>query len=152
MKIKTEDIKKLRNETGAGVMEIKEVLEETDGDYKKAYLKLMKKVAKKAAKKSDRIIKDGLVHAYIHSGGKVGSIVLVGCETDFVAKTEDFETLCHNVAMQVCTEEFKTVEDVLNSEFIKDSSKKISDLINETVVKVGEKIELVKFTRFAVGE
>ncbi|NMB91915.1 translation elongation factor Ts [candidate division WWE3 bacterium] len=152
MAIDVEKIKKLREETGAGVLEIKSALEETADDYDKAKEILMRKVASKAAKKADRTANDGLVYSYIHNGGKVGSMILVSCETDFVAKTEDFKKLCHEVAMQVCTEELNNVEDLLEAEYIRDPSKKIIDLVNEAIAKLGEKIEIVKFVKFSVGE
>lgn len=147
-----EIIKKLRDETGAGILEIKNMLEEQGDDYEKTKEELLKKSAAKAAKKSDRVAEDGLVYSYIHNSGKVGSLVLLSCETDFVAKTEDFQKLCKDIAMQVCTEDYEDVEKILESEYIRDPSKKISDLINEAVAKVGEKIEIRKFTKFSVGE
>jgi len=147
-----EIIKKLRDETGAGILEIKNMLEEQGDDYDKTREELLKKSAAKAAKKSDRVAEDGLVYSYIHNSGKVGSLVLLSCETDFVAKTEDFQRLCKDIAMQVCSEDYEDVEKLLESEYIRDPSKKISDLINEAVAKVGEKIEIRKFTKFSVGE
>lgn len=152
MAIDVEKLKQLREETGAGILEIKSMLDETGGDFDKAKEELIKKAASKAAKKSDRVAKDGLVYSYIHNGGKVGSLVLVGCETDFVAKTDDFKKLCQEISMQVCTEDFDDVEKLLDSEYIRDTSKKIQDLVNETSAKTGEKIEIVKFTKFFVGE
>ncbi len=152
MAINVEIIKKLRDETGAGILEIRDVLEKTGEDFEKAKEELMKKVASKAAKKSDRIAEDGLVYSYIHSSGKVGSLVLLSCETDFVARTDDFQKLCKEVAMQICTEDYENVESLLNSEYIRDPSKKISDLVNETIAKVGEKIEIRRFAKFTVGE
>src|SRR3989344_1942478 len=146
------EIKKLREETGAGVLEVKQALEEFKGDYGKAKAVLVEKGAVKAAKKSERTTKDGLVHAYVHGAGKVGSLVVVACETDFVAKTEDFKKLCHEVAMQVCTDEYQDVETLLEAEYIRDSRKKVKDLITETIAKVGEKIEIKRFVRFAVNE
>jgi len=145
-----QDIKKLREETGAGVVEVKIALEEANGDYQKAFDALMKKVAKKAEKRADRSTNDGLVHAYIHAGGKIGSLVHIGCETDFVAKTDEFQKLCHNVAMQVCTGDFATNQELLDSEFIKDPSKKILNLIEEVIAKTGEKVELKGFSKFSV--
>lgn len=147
-----EIIKKLRDETGAGILEIKNMLEEVGDIYEKAKEELLKKSAAKAAKKSERVAEDGLVYSYIHNSGKVGSLVLLSCETDFVAKTEDFQKLCREIAMQVCTEDYEDVEKLLESEYIRDPSKKISDLINEAVAKVGEKIEIRKFAKFSVGE
>lgn len=152
MSIDMEKIKKLREETGAGVLEVKKMLEEVGDDFEKAKEELLKKSAAKAAKKSDRVATDGLVFSYIHNSGKVGSLVLLACETDFVAKTDGFKELCKEVAMQVCTEDYENVEDLLNSEYIRDPSKKIIDLVNEVTAKVGEKIEIIKFTKFTVGE
>jgi len=76
----------------------------------------------------------------------------VGCETDFVAKTDDFQKLCKEIAMQICTEDYESVEDLLNAEYVRDPSKKIVDLVNETTAKVGEKVEIRKFAKFTVGE
>ena len=146
------EIRKLREETGAGVLEVKQALEEFDGDYEKAKALLIGKGAAKAAKKAERTTKDGLVHAYIHGAGKMGSLVVVACETDFVAKTEDFKKLCHEIAMQVCTDEYKNVDELLEAEYIREAGKKVKDLIIETVAKVGEKIEVKKFVRFAVND
>ena len=150
MTINIEEIKKLREETGAGVLEVKTALSDSDGNYDKAREVLMAKVASKAAKKADRVTKDGLVEAYIHAGGKVGSLLWIACETDFVAKTDDFKKLAHEVALQVCTEEFADVEALLGAEYVRDPSKKISDLINEIIAKVGEKIEIRGFSKFDV--
>lgn len=152
MAIDVKKLKQLREETGAGILEIKSMLDETDGDYDKTKEELMKKAGSKAAKKSDRVAKEGLVFSYIHNGGKVGSLVLIGCETDFVARTDDFKKLCQEVSMQVCTEDLDSVEKLLESEYIRDPSKRIQDLVNETSAKTGEKIEIVKFTKFSVGE
>ena len=136
-KLKVEDIKKLREETGAGVMEVKQTLEQCNGSYAEAFKILMEKVGAKAAKKSERVTKDGLVTSYIHAGGKIGSLISLACETDFVAKTEAFQNLAHEVALQACTEEFENVEALLTSEYIRDPSKKIQDLVNETIAKTG---------------
>lgn len=152
MALNIEDIKKLRDETGAGVVEVKQALEAHEGKYDLAKEELMKKYAGKAAKKADRNAKDGLVYSYIHSGGKLGSLVLVACETDFVAKTEEFKKLCHEIAMQVCTEDYENVEALLEAEYIRDGSKKIVDLVNAVTAKVGEKIEIRKFAKFGIGE
>jgi len=152
MQFNIEDIKSIREETGAGVLEVKQALEEANGDVNKAKEELMKKVASKAAKKADRTANDGLIYSYIHSTGKVGSLIEIACETDFVAKTEDFKKLCHEVAMQVCTSEFKDVAELLESEYIRDSSKKIQDLVNGVTAKTGEKVEIRRFVKFILGE
>lgn len=150
MKADVKKIKKLREETGVGVMEVKEVLEKFDGDMAKAKEDLMKKAVGKAKKKADRTAGDGLVHSYIHSGGKIGSLVWVACETDFVAKTDDFKKLCHEIAMQVCTKDYKTVKGALKAEYMRDSEKTVQDVINEAIAKLGEKIELKDFEKFSV--
>ncbi len=152
MELNIKDIKNLREETGAGVLEVKQALENSFGDYAKAKEELMKKVGSKAAKKSDRVTKDGLIFAYLHAGGRVGTLIYMACETDFVAKTEDFQRLCKEVAMQAATGDYSSVEELLNDEYIRDPLKKISDLLNETTAKVGEKIELKKFVKYSVGE
>jgi elongation factor Ts len=94
-------VKELREKTGAGMMDCKAALQETDGDLEKAVDVLRKKGIAKAEKKSAREVKDGLVEAYIHAGGKLGVLVEINCETDFVAKTDDFKEFARNVAMQV---------------------------------------------------
>jgi len=152
MPIDVKKIKELREETGAGIVEIKNMLEEVEGDYKRAKGELMKKAAEKALKKQNREATQGLVYSYIHHGGEVGSMVLISCETDFVAKTDDFKKLCQEVAMQVCTEDYKDVKELLESEYIRDPSKKVQDLVNETTAKLGEKIELKKFVKYSVGD
>lgn len=150
MPINMDLIRKLREETGAGVLEVKTALENAGGDENKAREELVAKGAAKAAKKQDRETKDGLVYSYIHGAGKVGSIVAVACETDFVAKTEDFKKLCHELALQAATAEYKSVEEFLADDYVRDPSKKVADLITETTAKVGEKIELRNFVRLSV--
>ena len=148
--INIENIKKLREETGAGILETKEALQKNGGDYKAARKELMAKSSSKAAKKADRDAKDGLVYAYIHTGGKSGTLVLLACETDFVAKTEDFKKLCREIALQICAGDYADVPAVLASEYIRDETKKVQDLINETIARVGEKIELKNFCKLKV--
>lgn len=152
MGLNVNDIKNLREETGAGVLEVKQALENASGDVNKAREELMKKVSAKAAKKSERSANDGLVFSYIHAGGKIGSLVVVACETDFVAKTEDFQKLCKEVALQVCTADFATLEELLDSEYVRDAGKKIRNLVEEATAKIGEKIEIRKFVKFSVSD
>lgn len=151
MNISVDDIKKLREETGAGVMEAKKALEKF-GSYEKAKEELIKVGALKAAKKADRATTEGLVYSYIHSTGKVGSLVEINCETDFVANTPDFKKLCQEVAMQVAAIPAENVEELLNLEYIRDGSKKVSDLVSEAIAKLGENIKISRFTRFKIGE
>ncbi len=152
MQFNIEDVKKLREETGAGILDVKQALENALGDYEKARKELMDKVSSKAAKKADRTANDGLVYSYIHATGKVGSMLLMGCETDFVAKTEDFKRTCHEVALQICTSDYKDIEELYEAEYIKDSSKKVRDIINEVTAKTGEKVEVKKFIKYVIGE
>ncbi|MBI2414819.1 elongation factor Ts [candidate division WWE3 bacterium] len=145
-------IKKLRDLTGAGILDIKNALEQFAYDEEKTKAFLMEKGKERAAGKSERNAKDGLIFSYIHNGGKVGSMVYVACETDFVARTEAFQALCKEIAMQNASISYDNVEDLLNDDYIRDGSKKIKDLVSETIAKVGENIELKKAIRFKVGE
>ena len=145
-------IKQLREDTGAGVMDVKEALDKYNGDIEKAKKELMKKASAKAAKKADRVAGDGLVYSYIHLNGKIGSIILLACETDFVAKTDDFQNLCKEIAMQVCTDDFKDVKALLKAEYMRDASKTVDDLVTEVTAKLGEKIELKKFVKYSISD
>lgn len=151
MTISVDDIKKLREETGAGIADCREALEEADGNIEKAKEVLKKKGLDKASSKSDREVKAGTVETYSH-GGKIGVLVEVLCETDFVAKTEDFKTLSHEIALQIASMNPESNEDLLNQEFIKDPSIKIEDLIKATVAKLGENIQIGKFARIELGK
>src|SRR6266545_2134589 len=97
----TEQIKKLRDLTGAGVLDAKRTLEEYQGDFDKALAVLKEKGLKSAAKKSERVAREGLVETYVHAGGRVGVMVEINCETDFVARTPDFRELAHDLALQI---------------------------------------------------
>ena len=145
-------IKQLREYTGAGVMEVKQALEKNNGDLEKAKKELMKKVSAKAAKKADRVAGDGLVYSYIHLNGKLGSLIHMACETDFVAKTDDFQNLCKEVAMQVCTEDIDNVKDLLKAEYMRDTTRTVGDLITKATAKLGEKIELKKFIKYSISD
>jgi elongation factor Ts len=101
MAIKPEDVKRLREKTGVGMMDCKKALTEANGDFEEAQAILRKKGIAVAAKRADRIASEGLVHSYIHGGGRIGVLVEVNCETDFVARTDKFQDLAKNVAMQV---------------------------------------------------
>ncbi len=150
MSIDIEMIKKLREQTGAGVMDAKKVLEETAGDFEKAVKILMEKGLAKIEKRADKSAGEGLVFSYIHSGAKVGSLLMLGCETDFVAKTEEFQKLGKEIAMQVATEDYVDTQALMDAEYVRDAGKKIKDLIGETVAKLGEKIEIRAFTRYSI--
>jgi len=150
MSINVDLIKKLREQTGAGVMDVKKVLEETAGDLEKAAKILMEKGLAKIEKRADKAAGEGLVFSYIHAGSKVGSLLMLGCETDFVARTEEFQKLGKEIAMQVATEDYANVSALMDAEYVRDGSKKVSDLIGATVAKLGEKIEIKAFTRYSI--
>lgn len=143
-------IKQLRDETGAGIMDVKNALTAANGDVKLAKEELHKKGLARAEKRADREANEGLVYSYIHNGSKIGSMVMLTCETDFVAKTEDFAKVAKEIALQVSSEDYEDLEALLNSPYIRDESKKISDLVGELSAKTGEKVELKKFVRFAI--
>ena len=151
MQVKLDDIKRLRGKTGAGISDCRKALEEARGDFKKAEEFLKSWRAQIAIKKADRATGQGLVETYIHSDGKVGAMVEINCETDFVARTDEFKNLAHEVAMQIAAMDPKDVEELSKQEYIRDSSKKIDDLVKEVIAKVGENIKISRLIRFELG-
>jgi elongation factor Ts len=145
--IDVNQVKKLREKTQAGIADCKRALEESKGDIKKAIELLKEWGVAKAAKKGDRETLVGIVESYIHAGGKVGSLISLGCETDFVARTEEFKKLAHEIAMQVASMKPKTTEELLKQPYIRDPKVTIENLIKETIAKVGENIRVVAFSR-----
>src|ERR1035437_1887568 len=143
-------IKQLRDETQASIADCRVVLEEAKGDYEKAVELLKKKGIERAEKKSTRETGQGLVEAYIHQNGKVGVLVKVLCETDFVARTDDFKHLLHEIAMQIAAMNPKNVEALLKQEYIRDGSITIENLIKQTIGKLGENIKVESFTRYEI--
>ena len=168
-------VKELRERTGAGMMDCKKALAATEGDMDKAIDFLREKGLAAAAKKAGRIAAEGLVESYIHGGGRIGVLVEVNCETDFVAKTDAFKSLVKDIAMHIAAanpsylrrEEVPAAElehekMVLSEQarnegkpeqpFVKDPDKTISDLITESIAKIGENIAIRRFTRYQLGE
>jgi elongation factor Ts len=161
-------IKDLRDRTGAGIMDCKRALEEADGDSNKAENILRDKGLSDAAKRVGRETNEGVIDAYIHAGARLGALVEVDCETDFVARTEDIKGLAHDLAMQVAAmpstsyvEPSEVAEDdsrpiqevvLLEQSFIKDPSRTVNDVVQEMRAKVGENIKIRRFARFALGE
>lgn len=143
-------LKQLREETSISVSECRQALEDANGDYKKALEILHSKAAEKAAKKADRETGQGIVETYVHGGGKIGVMVMLLCETDFVARTDEFKHLAHEIAMQIAAMDPKDVEELLQQEFIKDPSKTIEQMVKEAIHKTGENIQVKKFERFAI--
>ena len=144
-------IKQLREETGAGIADCRNALEESKGDMDKAKEILHQKGLDKAGAKSDREVSAGVVETYSH-GGRVGVLVEVLCETDFVAKTEDFKTLAHEIALQIASMNPENVEDLLEQEYVRDPSQKVGDLVKSVIAKLGENIKVGRFSRIALGK
>lgn len=197
MSFTASDVKALREKTGAGMMDCKKALGEVGGDFEKAVTWLREKGIADSAKRADRVAKEGAITSYIHMGGKYGVLLEVNCETDFVARCDDFQNLCKDLCMQICSAAPRWVrredvpEDIVNAErdiymhrakemgkpdnilakiadgmlvkwykdvclleqaFVKDPDKTIEGIIKEISGKLGEKIEVPRFVRFALGE
>lgn len=164
MPVTIDQIKALREETGAGVMDCRSALEDADGDFEAARLLLREKGVATANKRAARAAGQGLIESYIH-GGRIGVLVDLRCETDFVARTEPFKELAHDIAMQVASmnpaavsadqlddESDPEATALLDQDFIRDPSKTIADRINDTIASIGEKVEVARFVRYEVGE
>jgi elongation factor Ts len=164
--ITAEDVKTLREDTGAGMLDCKKALEEAGGDVAKAKDILNQKGFDQATKRADRETAEGLVQAYIHHNQKVGALVEVNCESDFVSRTDDFKNLVAAVALQVAganpkylykedvpadEEEEAKVVALLEQPYLKDESMTIGDLLTQTIAKTGENIRIKRFARFELG-
>jgi len=167
MDISTERIKELRDLSGAGIMDCRNALLETKGDLEKALQILKEQSLVRVEKKSHRAASQGLIETYVHTGGRIGAMVELNCETDFVARTAEFQELAHNLAMQIAAQEPLCItreqlpEDadtepevacLLLQPFIKNPEQTIRDLIIETAAKVGENIKVSRFARFELGQ
>ena len=141
-------VKELREKTGAGMMDCKKVLTETDGDLEKAAELLRERGIAKAAKKSGRVAAEGLVEAYVAEDGKIGAIVEVNAETDFVAKNEEFKTFVMNVAKQVAKTNPKDVETLLAEEATFEPGKTINEVLIGKIATIGENMNIRRFARF----
>jgi len=145
-----EKVKKIREETGLSVMQIKKAVEEAKGDEKKAKEILLKMGLEKVKARDDRETKQGRVSTYTHNTGKIGAMVELLCETDFVARNESFMTLANDLCLQMAAIGAKNAKEFLAQDFIKDGTRKVGDLIDELNVKFGEKIVLGRFERFEI--
>lgn len=167
MEIAVELVRTLRTQTGAGVMECKQALVDSGGDLEKATGLLHQKGLAQVAKRSDRVTTEGIIEAYVHTGGRVAAMVELGCETDFVARTPEFRDLAHDLAMQVAAmapaylDEAEMEEgdtrpvaqvSLLKQPFIKGSGSSVEDTVRELAAKVGENVRVLRFTRLALGE
>lgn len=151
MAIDVNQIKELREQTGAGIADCREALEEANSDMAKAKEILKKKGLDKAGSKSDREVKAGVVETYSH-GGRVGVLVEVLCETDFVAKTDDFKNLVHELALQIASMKPESVGELLEQDYIREPGKTVETLIKEVIAKLGENIQIGRFERIGLGE
>ena len=167
MAVDVQLVRTLRDQTGAGIMDCKEALENSDGDLEKAVLALREKGVASAVKRVGRETNEGVIETYLHTGGRVGAMVELGCETDFVARTEEFQKLAHDIAMQVAAmgPVYVSEDDIEEGDarppaqialmlqpFIKNSSSSVGEMIKELAGKVGENIRVIRFSRLAVGE
>ncbi|MEY7999608.1 translation elongation factor Ts [Clostridium sp. Mt-5] len=144
-------VKELRERTGAGMMNCKKALNETNGDTEKAIEILREKGLAAAAKKSGRVASEGLVKTYVSEDGKVASIVEVNCETDFVAVNSDFVSFVDNLAKQVVDSKSSTVEELLKEKYILDSSKTVGETLIALIAKLGENMAVRRFKKFSVS-
>jgi elongation factor Ts len=160
-------VRDLRDQTGAGVIDCKEALESSDGDMEKAILALREKGVASATKRVGKDTNEGIIETYLHTGGRVGAMVELGCETDFVARTEEFQKLAHDICMQIAAmgpvyvdeSEIEEGDDrppaqvaLMLQPYIKNSSSSVGEMVRELAGKVGENIRVVRFSRLSVGE
>ena len=165
--ISAPQVKELRERSGAGVMECKRALEEADGDVERAVAVLQERGLAMAEKRMHRETSQGLIDCYIHAGGRIGAMVEVNCETDFVARTEDFKVLAHELAMQIAaTNPLSIAEDdlpsgaegdpaelcLLRQPYIRDNSRTVDDVVKDVIAKTGENIRVRRFARFELGQ
>ena len=167
MEVTVELIRTLRDQTGAGIMDCKQALQDSQGNLDKAAEALRQKGFAQASRRTDRATDQGVIEAYVHTGGRVAALVELGCETDFVARTPEFKALAHDIAMQVAAMapaylDEKDIEEgddrpvaqvsLLQQPFIKNSSNSVAEEVRELAAKVGENIRVLRFSRFALGE
>jgi elongation factor Ts len=164
--VSPEAVKELRELTGAGMLDCKHALEEAGGEFEKAKEILRQKGHALAAKRAERATAEGVVLSYLHHDGRLGALVEINCESDFVARTEDFQQLAQSIALQVAATnpQFVAPEDVpdgaegdpkeiclLLQPFVRDESVSIKDMVNEAIRKTGENIRVRRFARFELG-
>jgi elongation factor Ts len=167
LKIPTYRVKELRDQSGAGIMDCRNALLEAEGEMEKAFQILKQRSLLQIQKKTWHSTTQGIIEAYIHIGGRIGAMVEVNCETDFVARTDEFKELAHHLAMQIAAQEpqFISKEEVpegadiepgaaclLLQPYIKHPDRTVQDIIDETMAKVGENIKVSRFARFELGE
>jgi elongation factor Ts len=147
----TDLIKQLRQETGVGVIEAKKALDASDNDINKAKEELKKSGALAAAKRANRSAKEGIIKTYSHNG-RLGVMVEINCETDFVARNESFLSFATDIALHIAAAKPQDIEELMDQDFIKDPSIKISQLLHQIIAKTGEKVEIKRFVLYTLGE
>jgi len=147
-----DDVKRLREETGAGVMDCKRALDEAKGDFAKAKTLIKERGLAKAKEKSDRDAREGVVEAYVHAGGRIGAMVELSSETDFVARNPGFRELAREIAMQVAAMDPTDVDQLLGQAYIRDASKTIGELVTTVAASTGENVRVKRFKRFELGQ
>lgn len=166
MKIPTESLRELRSRTSAGMLECNKALLQAGGDVEKAVEVLRRHGLSVAQKKKERVTTEGIIEAYIHHTGKIGTLVELHCESDFVARTDEFRQLARDIAMQIAatSPQFITTEEIpekeefdpqtaclVNQPFIREPTRSVQEIIDQTIAKVGENIKVSRFTRFEIG-
>jgi elongation factor Ts len=147
-----DDVQRLRTETGAGVMDCKRALDETGGDFERARTLIKERGLAKAQKKQDREAKEGVIESYIHSGNRIGALVELSSETDFVARNQEFKDLAREIAMQVAAMDPRSVEELYAQAYIRDASKTVGELVTTLAASTGENVRVRRFKRFQLGE
>lgn len=148
--VTTKQIKELRNKTSVSVMVCKKALEEAGGDMEKALLVLKREGIKVAEKKAERSLNAGVIDAYVHATKQIGVLVETRSETDFVAKSEKFQSFAHDVAMHIAALAPAGVSELLKQPYIKNESLTVGDYLKETIQKFGENIEIARFERYQI--
>lgn len=143
------EIQKLRDATGAGIMDCKRALEEAKGDFDKALEIIREKGLTRAESKKERSTGAGLIETYVHND-RVGVLSILRTETDFVARTDDFRKLSHEIAMQIAAMAPENVEELLKQPYIKDPNQNVEGLIKSAIGKLGENIQVEKFCRYEI--
>ena len=143
-------IKQLREQTGISIAECKKALEQAGNDMAKALEILRERSKIIVEKKAGAEAKEGIIDAYVHTTAKIGALLELNCQTDFVARNADFKALAKDLAMQIAAGEAESVDDLLKQPFIKDPSKTIQELINENIAKLGENIKISRFAKFSI--
>ncbi|RJQ30877.1 translation elongation factor Ts [Candidatus Parcubacteria bacterium] len=149
--ITSQQIKELRDKTGVSMSACKKALEEAGGDMEKALAVLQRESARSAEKKADRMLGAGVVEAYVHNNKKVGVLLELMCETDFVSGNEEFRALAKDIAMHIAATGANELQELLSQNYIKLPSLTIKELLNQAIQKFGEKVEISKFTRYSLS-